>query len=1268
MSAHEYDNVDPSVEKYLEKGTLPNLDVDWLIGGKNVQNDVLHNDRSNEGHLETIGSSPKSEVGNTRGSENSRPAREENIPIRKVNSIPVKGTSYMHANGDTLRRSVTASKPMEEQKHHGFFSSLFRSSSKHRQEKERSMPPSLEMQTPTSHTTHSEHHSVSSATMSPSNHNEVHIESSANKMSFNETSESRYVHPRNKKLEEFIEYYKKNGFSVSAFKNQNYVDSQDSQDSDINKSHQDSPSKPNSAVDARGRQIPAHPKRSKFPPAIKLSSLRRLEDNSISEEELNRMQQQEHPAGTSISNSSRFGSFLSRVTSHGNAGAVGSSQSLASKQSNTALSNIESTRELQTSVAKQNRKKDTKLVVPGLEKVEPLKFVAFAQNTYFNDPPQQISSKNPRPGEVEVKPDGSVIIHRLTPEERREVSSSFSPGMVIGGTGRLHLLSEFEPPASDDNTQPETAIQGNNEQLDKHKQPNEVASHDEHTQVASKEASERAKVARNDSDNEDEGEVEISDMASKLKIDKQLVHAPASDAADYELKIEDVDDTPYPPNEDIPHDEVYTRCCHLREILPIPATMRQIKKGSTSPIPILKLHNPHPSMIEILTFSDFIRAVPIVSLSLDGVHLSVQMLRILLSSIIFNKSLIKLSMRNTPLDSEGWKLVCYFICNRKELKSVDLSMAPSIITSAQKLKHNVLKKSDTRMNYNPENRSELNWDLLTASIAKKGGLEEIIIAGAQMSLDQFENFIEVACMATERLGLAFNKLTKEQCDLLSKWLVQNNVTGLDVGFNDLRGKLSSFSDAIWNKIQNAGYQDALSYLSFNGTNLEVLDGATSNDNEVLKLITVLCYCENLQFLDLSNNPKIFPACSRTLIKCLPVFVDLVRLHLDYNNIQNTEIVMLTEILPLCSKLNYFSMLGSKLEVATYKLLMDAVRKSNSIITLNVDSQDFSEDLTNELSILTLRNLQDQFKTLNAVDEKNVPLPNLQEELAKILTKRGKDDPEFDKEVDDFINNLSNSRVTIIKVVNDLFNLQAKGQLNTEGKETLIRLCFTNDCLEKGIRLLKSKRGEHDINKHDLRGSNTDYSPTETMPALSSYLNLNKLNHYAPYQRELVREFDPSTEVSEQKTNLITATTSKVYSQTSEEGKIFKKSALLSTHVDHECHDLVDEELGANTKEPVNSDLIKDLILRNDISNSVDIIDELHKHGYHLHEIFKKSPVSEQGTLKHYISRERNGSNSDSTDPENKSDQKENPSNLNGEDQKAIDAAYDSVLDQFISKK
>ena len=115
-------------------------------------------------------------------------------------------------------------------------------------------------------------------------------------------------------------------------------------------------------------------------------------------------------------------------------------------------------------------------------------------------------------------------------------------------------------------------------------------------------------------------------------------------------------------------DVMYTRCCHLREILPIPAIMKQLTKGSLAPLPILQLRNPTPTMVEIQTFADFLRIAPIICVSLDGVSLSYEQFKILLSAMSAKTQLEKLSLRNTPIDSAGWSLLCWFLLQKHSLE------------------------------------------------------------------------------------------------------------------------------------------------------------------------------------------------------------------------------------------------------------------------------------------------------------------------------------------------------------------------------------------------------------------------------------------------------------------------------------------------------------------------------------------------------------------------------------------------------------------------
>ncbi|CAI4592996.1 CRB_1a_G0031280.mRNA.1.CDS.1 [Saccharomyces cerevisiae] len=1120
------------------------------------------------------------------------------------------------------------------------------------------------------------------------------------------------------RLMDFLRYYKSKDYKLAAFKEGNFIKSSASPTIKKNRRasfslHNDKPQPVKSLAhqkfDAKGRPIPPHPDAPKLPSAFrkKHPSNASIVDTVDSNSDVSSSAQNNNQTPSSH----KFGAFLRKVTSYGNNN--NNSTNASSLSANVNNPDTSSTSLWSSSSMEFDPSKIT--TVPGLENIRPLKHVSFATNTYFNDPPQQICSKNPRKGEVEVKPNGSVVIHRLTPQERKKIMESTSLGVVVGGTGQLKLLN----PEEDD------ANAKSKEEMAPQKQ-NEVEAHDEEdnnsqrrniVMAAAEAAAEaRAKEAPNElkrivTNNEEE--VTVSKTASHLTIDKPMISRRGASTSSLASMVssdtngtnaDDEGEILPPPSLKIPHDIVYTRCCHLREILPIPATLKQLKKGSTDPIPILQLRNPRPSMVEIWSFSDFLSIAPVLCLSLDGVQLTVQMLRIILSSLVYKQHFQKLSLRNTPLDEEGWKVLCYFVSKAKSLHSIDLTMVPSIKTNVQKPSKSSLKSKILRMQCNLENRSDMNWDLLTASIALMGGLEEIVISGAKMNSAQFKNFILVACIATERLGLACNGLSKSQCDDLAKWMVQSKVTGLDVGFNDLNGKLSSFTDAVLGKIQKANEKNVFKFLSLNGTNLRVNEHDTFENNEVLKLISVLCYSENLKFLDISNNPAIFPHCVPTLIDFLPVFVNLVRLHIDYNNLSSTSVVMLAEVLPMCSRLNYFSMLGTELDLASSKALAEAVRKSSSLMTLDVDYVYMPENIKEKISLYALRNIQGELKRVNNDDKdiKDSQFSSLQDQLSLLLTEKADNSEHYNKMVENFMAKIALARIKISKVVHDLFDLKLNGQLNLEGKEALIRLCFIEASLERGCDLLKQRhnntlKSPEAVSKSQKGGNQAQPNSESCQRMLLSSSILQNSDHIAlmPFGSAIVEKSSPDAEDAVEfregdDSNVNHEDVPANDQQFRDEVDIKNKYSIIKRELEHEKlvggGDLpVDKEILNRAAQSLDSDQIKEFLLKNDVSTILGVIDELHSQGYHLHHIFKKQGNQEETAFRTKDEQQSSQSNDSSanvsptTDPistgSNTSRTNDNahipPTDapgfdkfMNNAEENAIDAAYDDVLDKI----
>lgn len=1111
---------------------------------------------------------------------------------------------------------------------------------------------------------------------------------------------------KDRRLMEFLEYYKAHGYSASAF-----CERDDSEKMEVgakpsgpgarfqfggnrgNSSDNADDSNMRKGMvryDFRGRPIPSHPSESTLPPALKSAKDSQASGKSNSQNDFN--SDSESEASTPSGSSHKFGSFLKKVTSHGGVSPT------------TGVSPTRSTHSAQFDPSKVRE-------VPGLENMEPLKHVSFATNTYFNDPPQQICSKNPRKGEVEVKPNGSVVVHKLTPEERRKVLQNSSAGVVVGGSGQLRLLTSktdgtddgFDPrkeeemaPAKKQSSSPLNSKGDNGDESEEESDFEETEEETGHKaqyrniRMAASEAAAEARAKGTPGElsrfNNDE-EVGVSRIAKRVTIDKPMIsrrslRSNSSLSLSSMASTESEDEILPPPCAKIPHDVVYTRCCHLREILPIPATLKQLTPGSTDPIPLLQLRNPRPSMVEVWSFSDFLSITPVLCLSLDGVSLSVEMLKILLASVSGKKGFEKLSLRNTPIDEKGWQLLCYFVSKSKDLCALDLTMVPDIKTNVQKPSKSSLKNTIIRMESNSKNRSDMNWDLLAASVAAKGGLEEVVISGAQMPPEQFRNFIDVACIDTRRLGLAYNKITKEQCRSLAQWLAQSKVTGLDLGFNDLSDKLSCLNDAIWDKLNNKHEGNVLRYVSLNCTGLQVDAGHVSKTNEVLRLISLLCYCENLKFLDISNNPKMFPHCINTLIDSLPVCVGLTRLHLDYESLTPTSVVTLAEALPLCRKLNYLSMLGTQFDLASYKALAEAVKKSPSLITLDVDYTNMPQNIKKKVSLYTMKNVDNELNRVKSNNDggfsgERAPVSSLQEELSKLLTEKVENEELFSVLAQEYVQKVTVARNKIGAVVRDLFSIRVKGELSVEGKETLIRLCFVDASLQKRLHLLQERnylisKNQNNHSTSEGRSSNppsTETTNSRAVYAPSGIVSPSGLDHTGhsvllPFGRAEVENDQEHIPQADDTVELV---------EKDEKGNHTHGPVYGLKH-----RQTVDKERLCKAAKTLDTDKIKDYLMESDISEVVNVLDELHSQGYHLHDIFKKSPKNSPdlaslspklAPIKAQRSSSSLNSNSSNRDTDSKRDPISSRAStdslraVKAEDE-AIDAAYDNVLDNL----
>ncbi|KAK9373439.1 uncharacterized protein V1513DRAFT_449200 [Lipomyces chichibuensis] len=120
---------------------------------------------------------------------------------------------------------------------------------------------------------------------------------------------------------------------------------------------------------------------------------------------------------------------------------------------------------------------------------------------------------------------------------------------------------------------------------------------------------------------------------------------------------------------------VYIRCCKLRELRPLDFFYDQVK-GLTESVESLRLSangRDPPIFSQVQTLADFLACVPIENFYMDNVVLADDMVKALMASLLWSKSLKSLTLANTKLNAAGWKSVCYLVAMNKSLEKVDLS-------------------------------------------------------------------------------------------------------------------------------------------------------------------------------------------------------------------------------------------------------------------------------------------------------------------------------------------------------------------------------------------------------------------------------------------------------------------------------------------------------------------------------------------------------------------------------------------------------------------
>ncbi|ODV86928.1 hypothetical protein CANARDRAFT_187285, partial [[Candida] arabinofermentans NRRL YB-2248] len=350
--------------------------------------------------------------------------------------------------------------------------------------------------------------------------------------------------------------------------------------------------------------------------------------------------------------------------------------------------------------------------------------------------------------------------------------------------------------------------------------------------------------------------------------------------------------------------------------------------------------------------------------------------------------------------------------------------------------------------------SDMDWSLFTATMIVRGGLEEIILSGCKINdLEVFKNLMYLGLPNIKKLGLAYNELSLNHCNIIVKWMTLNHdLVGIDIGYNDLGSYLKPFIEYT----KQADNKNNVSLISLNTCSL--LD-----NNDTQQFFDAVSKLPQLKYLDISNNKKLFPSFMSKLISYLPLFSKLTRLNLDNNALTPIAIIQLSETLPLIKNLNYLSLTGNKLTEACYVSLCHSLKNSRSIFTFDFDKDDVPQKYQEKIGLLTMKNME------RALYGKH---DNASTSILSDTTKQAKSDSFEGKSFSDIMIDINNStankevvanfikhadsmRKELHSTISELVELQVKGTLTFEGKETLIRLITIDSSILKGLELINS---------------------------------------------------------------------------------------------------------------------------------------------------------------------------------------------------------------------
>lgn len=423
---------------------------------------------------------------------------------------------------------------------------------------------------------------------------------------------------------------------------------------------------------------------------------------------------------------------------------------------------------------------------------------------------------------------------------------------------------------------------------------------------------------------------------------------------------------------------IYRRCCQLRESPILKRITEQLSRAecilpqNPGVVNCLDLTGSRLQLADVVSLGDWLAVVPVRHLKLEDADLNDEGVRCILAGLLAAKKpestkrksttprhrqglspiphkeragvVQRLTFKNNPRISRvGWKHISLFIYMCRSLRAIDISMnqfPENLPPSAQGTPAKIAT-SQVSNKAGEVDAAEVFYQCLSQ---RPGGsrLEELILSECGLGSKQIRKVVDGAVVCgISRLGLAGNHIDDEGLEHVLQYLRSGVCQALDLGGNDLRGKVDTIADALVSKADLPCWGFSFADCNLDSASLKPFFAA------IVKL-------PSFRFLDLSHNRDL---CSEDngLISLLRRYIgrldDLKRLHLLDVNMSPKQAIALADVLPEGPRLAHLNLLenpqltalaNAKSETdqeeacALYASLMAAVRVSSTIFCVDID--------------------------------------------------------------------------------------------------------------------------------------------------------------------------------------------------------------------------------------------------------------------------------------------------------------------------------------------